>query len=149
MVRLVPMSPEEARAFLEWSDRQYAEEHVRAGTWAETDALTRARAETGRLLPKGLDTPDQFLLVIQNQTTGERLGEIWYCIQRSEGRPQLFVYWIGIDEQNRRRGYATEVLAQLEQEARRVGAYRVALHVFGNLQARLRSTPSSVTRLRT
>jgi ribosomal protein S18 acetylase RimI-like enzyme len=132
MVQLVPMSPEECRAFLERSDRQYAQDHVRAGTWEESEALRRAHAETEQLLPKGLETPDQFLRVIRDAAKGDRLGEVWYCIQRSEGRPQLFVYWIGIDEKHRRHGYATEVLNQLETEARRAGANRVVLHVFGD-----------------
>ncbi len=132
MVRLEPMSPEEFRTFLAWLDQDYADAHVRAGTWDRASALERAHAETQKLLPDGPATPDQFLNTIRESSTGARVGEIWHAIQREGTRPQLFVFWVGIDEKHRRRGYAGEALRMLEAEARRTGCYRVALHVFGD-----------------
>ena len=131
MVRLRPMTPEEFRAFLDWSVPDYAQANVRAGRWKESDAVDRSRAEYAQLLPQGVDTPDNFLRTIIDEQ-GARVGEVWFALQKQEGWPQLFVYWIGIDERHRRRGYATEVFRIVEGEAKRLGAARVALHVFGD-----------------
>jgi ribosomal protein S18 acetylase RimI-like enzyme len=132
MIRLVPMSLPEYELFVARSAKDYAAEHVRAGTWEAGDALRRAHAELGELLPQGLDTPDHFLRSVWDASGDERVGELWYCFQRAQARPQLFVYWIGIDEKHRRRGFATDVFERLEAVAREAGAHRVALHVFGD-----------------
>lgn len=129
MVRLVPITPEESHAFLERSDRQYADEHVRVGNREIAGALALARTETSRLLPQGLDTPVQSLRSIRDDAWGVRVGEGWYSLQRSERRPLLSVYWVGIDGPYRRRGFATR-LRRLEGESQRLGTARIALSVF-------------------
>jgi ribosomal protein S18 acetylase RimI-like enzyme len=150
MVQLEPMTGEEFRAFIDWLDRDYASAHVRAGTWDASEALARAHAETGKLLPKGLETPDHFLRVIRADPSGDRVGEVWYCYQRGERRPALFVYWIGIDAKHRRRGFAAATLEALEREGRNAGCARIALHVFGDnaaaqsLYAKLGYRPTNV-----
>jgi ribosomal protein S18 acetylase RimI-like enzyme len=132
MIQLVPMTPRELQAFLERSIPEYAAEHVRAGRWRKEDSVERSRAEHEHLLPNGVESPDNYLRTVVDPERGERVGEVWYTLQKQEGWPQLFVYWIGIDENHRRRGYASEVLRKVEEEARRLGASRVALHVFGD-----------------
>ena len=131
MIRLAPMTPEELRSYLERSIPEYAQSHVESGRWRAEDAVARSRAEHDELLPNGVATPDQYLRTVWDAEQGVRVGEVWYALQRQEGSPQLFVYWIGIEEAHRRRGYATDVLREVEREARRLGASRVALHVFG------------------
>jgi ribosomal protein S18 acetylase RimI-like enzyme len=137
MIRLVPMTPEDLRPFLDWIGAEYASLQVQNGTWEEDEALGLAHAETAEMLPKGLDTPDQTFRVILDQRSGERVGQVWYCIRYRGRRPQLFVQWIGIDEKHRRRGYATAVFRELDREARRVGAYWVGLGVDGDNVAAL------------
>lgn len=132
MIRLQPMTPEELHAFLERSIPAYAEDHVRAGRWKASDAIERSRAEHEQLLPQGVHTPDNYLRTVQDAASGARVGEVWYTLLMPEGFPQLFVYWIGIDAEHRRKGFATEVFGEIEKEARRLGATRIALHVFGD-----------------
>jgi ribosomal protein S18 acetylase RimI-like enzyme len=132
MIRLSPMTSDEYRAFVETLIPDYAEGHVRAGRWKAADAVEKSRAEVEQLLPHRAETPDQYLRIVRDAASGERVGEVWYALQRQEGWPQLFVYWIGIDPAARRKGYATAVFAELEAEARRLGASRTALHVFGD-----------------
>jgi RimJ/RimL family protein N-acetyltransferase len=131
MIRLEPMTSEELRAYLERSIPEYAQDHVASGRWRAEDAVARSRAEHDELLPNGVATPDHYLRTVWDAEGKVRVGEVWYALQRQEGSPQLFVYWIGIDEAHRRNGYASEVLREVEREARRLGASRVALHVFG------------------
>lgn len=131
------MTPGELQVYLERSIPEYAADHVRSGRWKPEDAVERSRAEHQQLLPRGVETPDNYLRTVLDPDLGERIGEVWYALQRQEGSPRLFVYWIGIAEAHRRKGYASAVLLEVENEARRLGATRVVLHVFGdNLGAR-------------
>lgn len=132
VIRLEPMTVEEFREFLAWSIPNYAEAHVRSGRWKPEEANARSKAEHEQLLPQGVSTPDHYLRTVRDARTGERVGEAWFNFQHQEGAAQVFVYWIGILEPHRRHGYAADVFAQIEQEARRLGAVRVALHVFGD-----------------
>ena len=151
MVRLIPMTAQESLAFLERNDRWYADERVRVGSWDAAEALALAKAETAQLLPQGLDTPDQFLRAVYDEARRERVGEVWYCIQKAHARPEVFVYWVGINEGHRRRGIATEVLREVETEARKIGAGRILLSTAGDnapalaLYTRLGFHPSSLT----
>jgi RimJ/RimL family protein N-acetyltransferase len=131
MVRLDPMSAQEYDAFLAWSIPEYAAEHVRAGNWDPAKAIELAQAEHAQLLPKGPETPDHYLRTIVKEPDGKRVGEVWYAVRKQGPVTELFLYWIGIDEAHRRHGYAAEALGQIEREALRLGATRMALHVFG------------------
>ncbi|MCI4345136.1 MAG: GNAT family N-acetyltransferase [Thermoplasmata archaeon] len=150
MIQLVPMTPDEYERFAAESVDLYAADHVRAGTWTPADAPARARAELAGLLPNGVETPDHVLRVVRDGATGERVGEVWFAFQHTEGPPQLFLFWIGINEKHRRRGLATAVFAELEKDARERGATRVALHVFGenagaqSLYAKLGFKPTNI-----
>jgi len=133
MVRLRPMSPTELDVLLERLTPDYAADHVRSGQWDEGDAVARSRREIARLVPEGVRTPNQFLRTIVDDSGDQRVGEVWYALQTMERvRPQVFVYWLGIDLPFRRRGYAAQVLRWMEDEARRLGADRIALHVFAD-----------------
>jgi GNAT superfamily N-acetyltransferase len=131
MIRLEPMTPERAAAFLEESIRRYAEDNTRSGRWTPDVAMDASRKEHEKLLPDGLDSADQFLRTVHDGASGVRVGDLWYA-HRSEGGPkQVWIFWIGIDPQHRRRGYAADALRAVELEARRLGSDRVGLHVFG------------------
>jgi ribosomal protein S18 acetylase RimI-like enzyme len=126
------MTPAEAESYLARSVEQFAADRVRAGLSERAEALSQARAELDRLLPRGLETPDHYFRAVLDEGTGERVGEVWYALERTGGTTQLFVCWIGIDEAHRRRGFAQATLLLLEGEARRLGVPRIALHVFGH-----------------
>ena len=134
MVRLEPMTDPEFRELLSALDREYAEDHVRAGTWPKEGSLERAHAETTSLLPQGLQTPDQFLRTVVDERTGQRVGEVWYAVRQDGLLRELWIYWVGVAEGHRRHGFGQAVLVQLEEEARRLGVSHLALHVFGDNQ---------------
>jgi ribosomal protein S18 acetylase RimI-like enzyme len=150
VLRLDPMTPEELDRWLAHAIPAYAEDHVRAGRWDAANALELSRAEHARLIPQGVATPDQFLRTLRDAASGQVVGELWYALRKEGARTDLFVYWIGIAEAHRRRGYAREALRALEPEAKRLGADRIALHVFGEntgAQALYRSLGYEVTNL--
>ena len=150
MVGLRPMTDAEFEAFRERSVREYGAEHVRAGQWAAEESEERASAEFLQLLPQGAGTADHYLQVIVDGGSGARLGEVWYCLLRPRAGRLLFLYLIGDDAPFRRRGVASGVLTLLEAEARRLGAGRIGLHVFGDntpaqaLYARMGYAPTNI-----
>ena len=126
------MTASEFQEFRERDVLQYAEANVRAGSWEFEWAVERSREEYSTLLPNGLDTPSHHLCAILDPSSGARVGEVWYAIQESHGRKELFVYWIGIRADLRRRGYASATIGALDKEAQTLGAKRISLNVFGD-----------------
>jgi len=63
------------------------------------------------------------------------VGALWFAAEEREGGPWAFVYDVRIDNAYRRRGYGTQALEALEEEARELGLPRIALHVFGHNHA--------------
>ena len=131
MIRVEPMTEARFTAFLEESVTRYAEENVRSGRWDPASALEASRTEHEKLLPQGLKTPNEYLRSIFVAETAERAGDLWYSHRSENGPKQVWIFWIGIDEAHRRRGYAGEALRAVEAAARDLGSSRVGLHVFG------------------
>lgn len=131
-VRLVPLPPAELDDYLELLIREYAQDHVRDGQWTEAEAPARARRDVGRLLPRGVDTPDQYLRAIVADRAGVPVGRLWYAVRREEGPPHLFIYDLLIFENERGHGYGEAAMRALEPIARELGVSRIGLHVFGH-----------------
>lgn len=135
MITLRPMIEADFRIYLDKMIPEYAREKVAAGNWSAEEALERARVEYESYLPQGLQTPGQFLFTLWNES-GEKVGFLWYAIQ-SRQPGWGFIYDFEIYEPFRRRGYASQALILLEQDARLRGLNKLELHVFGhNIAAR-------------
>ena len=133
LVKLTPMTEKEFQEFLERDIREYAAEKVRAGQWAEAEALQKSRKEHERLLPEGLMTRDHHLFTVR---AGEdAVGVIWLKASLDSPRPTGFIYDLFIAERFRRKGYASQAMLQLEEEARSLGLRQLGLHVFAHNQA--------------
>ena len=87
---------------------------------------------TSQVLPEGRETPNRHFMNVVDEATGRRVGEVWYLAEPKGGKTQFWIDWLFIEPQHRRRGYATQVLQQLEAEARRLGADRVGLSVLSD-----------------
>lgn len=108
---------------------RHAADSVRRGLWTEALSIEASRREFDELLPAGIDTPGHFFCAIVDAVDGTVVGETWYSIEAKGGKLQFWVDWIGIEPPHRRRGYATEVLRQLEEKAKVEGAERIGLGV--------------------
>ena len=137
MVALIPMTEADYQVFLEQSIKDYAQDHVRNGRWSEEEALQQSRQEFQKYLPQGVQTPDNYLYMIVEEQTEQRVGILWFAMHTRAGKRQAFIYDVVIFEQFRRRGYATQAFHLLEERARELGATSIGLHVFGhNVAAR-------------
>lgn len=129
VVRLEPMSEGDFQESLDRAIPRHAAEQVRQGLWTKEDAVEASRLEFDQLLPLGRETADYHFCQVVDEGTGSRIGETWYVVRSRGGKTQFWVDWIWIEPQFRRRGAATQVFRQLEEEARKLGADRVGLHV--------------------
>src|SRR3972149_3780449 len=135
MISLRVMTEEEFQAFLAESIPEYASEKVKAGNWTAEEALERSREAHAKLLPQGLDSPNQHLYAIEHEAT--HVGRLWLSVDPQTAGSAGFIYDLFVDEPFRRQGIAGEAMRLLEKEALRLGVNSLALHVFGyNLAAR-------------
>lgn len=131
-IRLTPMNERDYEEFLLRTIDEYAREKVRAGAWLEEESVALAISEFDRFLPQGLQTPDAFLYVIEEQEQGYQLGHLWIGLIEGVFGKVAFLYEINIFEAHRNRGYGTEAMQKLEVLAAELGAIQIALHVFGH-----------------
>ncbi|HEY1778160.1 MAG TPA: GNAT family N-acetyltransferase [Solirubrobacteraceae bacterium] len=122
----------EGDALSAWLDRlgvEYAQERVAAG-----DEPERAKASVERnrqeFFPGEVAAPGQLVFRLVNDE-GQEVGTLW--IGRMPERPpgQWWVWTIEIEAPFRGRGFGRAAMELGEQEARKAGARRLGLNVFG------------------
>ena len=72
------------------------------------------------------------VLLIHDDTLDEKVGYLWWGIREQHGTCTATLYFIGIFEPYRRRGYATQALRLLEEQVREAGLDEIRLYVFGH-----------------
>jgi ribosomal protein S18 acetylase RimI-like enzyme len=118
--------------------REYAAEHVRAGNWAEEEALARSEAEFEEILPDGLAQPDTLLLTAVDED-GAAVGLTWIALKHPRGAPDTaWVFDIEVAAEHRGRGLGRALLAAAEAEVARHGVGHLGLNVFGSNTVALR-----------
>jgi ribosomal protein S18 acetylase RimI-like enzyme len=130
-IELVPFTQEKFDAWLPRAIAEYAQEHVAAGRWSEAESIEKSRSEHERLLPQGPQTPGHHMWSIVRMADRQPVGLLWIQVQ-DKPTPRAFIFYIEIDQQFRRRGYAEQAMLKLEEEARRLGLESIGLHVFGH-----------------
>ena len=134
LVKLVPMQPSDLESYLAVAVQEYARDKIHAGNYTASEGLEKARAEFDALLPKGIETPKQHLFSILNKEA-EKVGIIWLAEIQSGAQRFAFIYDIRIYEQYRRKGFGTQAMLAVEEQAKALGLDRIALHVFGHNKA--------------
>ena len=132
MIRLTSMTAADFQAYLEEDTERYAQERVRAGDWHPSEALQKSREEHQQLLPDGLATKNHYLLSIEDEALGSKVGVIWFAIYDRQLQPVAFVYDFSIYEEFQRRGYGRQALLTLEAKVKELGIDKIALHVFAH-----------------
>lgn len=131
-VALAPMTPEEFTAYLEPAIRDYAQQKIRSGDCTEHEALALSRAEYDKLLPLGLDTPEQHLFTVRDADSGEPVAIFWLALRPVADRVEAFVYDVEVIEKYRGQGYGRATMQAGIDKARELRADSVGLHVFGH-----------------
>ena len=137
-------------AYRERDILHYARDKVDAGVWSPKEAPGLAAAEIDGLLAEGTRTRDHFLYLVHDAGSGEEVGVVWFAIRETEMGRAVWIYDVEIFGQYRRRGFATDTLQAVEERARKLGADKIELHVFGHnsaartLYEKLGYTPTSI-----
>ena len=129
------MTEPEFQAYYEYAVQDYAQDHVKAGTWLTSEALPNSEKQYRQLLPEGLATRNQYLFSIEDEETGAKVGMIWFAVDDKKTVPSSFIYDIRIQEEFRSRGYGTQALRALEEKVKELGVSKIGLHVFGHNHA--------------
>ncbi len=126
------MTGSEFEKYLSTAIPGFAQEKMRAEKMSAAEAEQVSIESYKNLLPKGVESPDQFLFTIVEAQSNQGIGMIWFAKKISAARKQAFVYDFEIEESFRGRGYGKEALLLIETEARALGLDSMGLHVFGH-----------------
>lgn len=132
MVQLVKMSMQDYESYIGNAIGEYAGEKVKAGTWAEEEAMQLSRETFQRLLPEGIDTPSQYLFTITDMNTNLKIGVLWFHLREKFSSREAFIYDFLLFEEFRGKGYGTQAMRALEQVAQALDINKLSLHVFGH-----------------
>jgi ribosomal protein S18 acetylase RimI-like enzyme len=95
-------------------------------------AKKKSDGDWANLMPKGRVPNGHHVFAIEEDESGERVGDLWFAERTSDFDSTVaFVYSIEIYEQFRGRGYGKQGMLLLEDEVRKLGLDHVALNVFG------------------
>jgi GNAT superfamily N-acetyltransferase len=132
MVVFADMPESEFAAWKEMAIVEYAADKMKAGNDTAEGGVERSRREFESLLPDGLKTRGHHIMAVVDETTGQRIGRIWYADPPGPRSDMLWIYDIEIDSTQRGKGYGTAALKLTEQKARELGKKRMGLHVFAH-----------------
>jgi len=131
-VRLRPLRDDELPAFVEHARAAYEDELVSQAGLRPAEAAQKAVDDWSRLLPDGNVPPGNDLYAIEDEASGERVGDLWIAERDNDvGEKTLFVYSIEIFPELRGRGFGREAMLLFEDEARRRGLSQANLTVLG------------------
>src|SRR2546423_15138652 len=76
-VRLRPLREDEFEDWLSRSREGYAREMVENGGFPEPEAREKARGDFAGLLGDGLETPGHAVFALEDDSSGEHVGDFW------------------------------------------------------------------------
>ncbi|MFP4975428.1 GNAT family N-acetyltransferase [Paenibacillus sp. CN-4] len=131
MIKLMKMDESTFQFFINQSTRDFAEEKVKSGSWDAEQALKASKEAMAGFLPRGLHTDGAFLYSAVETETDTHVGYIWFNVTEGRSGREAFIYDLYIYEPFQGKGYGTQVMQALDEEARQMEIRRIGLHVFG------------------
>jgi ribosomal protein S18 acetylase RimI-like enzyme len=128
-IDLRPMRPDEFPAWKAESVAAYAADMRENGGVPRDAADAKANGDFDGLLAQGVETPDQFLHVIEDD--GAVVGSLWTATRDSPTGRVVFVYEVRVAEHARGRGLGRAAMEFTERFAREQGLDRIELNVMG------------------
>jgi ribosomal protein S18 acetylase RimI-like enzyme len=128
-----PMTATEFEGYLGWVVEDYAAELERNGKAVGEAAMEASRASFASLLPDGVETAGQVLLVAEDTDEGGHVGVLWFG-PSTDDPSTAWVYDVTVDEDQRGRGWGRTIMHAFEGEARARGFARAGLNVYADNQ---------------
>ena len=83
---LRPLRADELPDYLARGQESYARDMVAHAGISQEAARAKAEHDWHRLLPDGLASTGQYLFALEDPSTGERVGDLWFAEQAPHGR---------------------------------------------------------------
>lgn len=131
-VQLREMSKDEFKIFFENSIFDYANDLMKSSNITMDEARIQAQGEFEEMLPNGLETKDNVLRIIVDVAEQKTVGIIWYLFEMTDDIKQVFLSDFIIKEEERRKGYASITLIEMERDARKNGCAESIIYVWKN-----------------
>lgn len=84
------------------------------------------------ILPKGLNTPNNFFFSVVDEDSEEKVGLLWMNIREGWKEQLVFVSDIRIYEAYQRQGYGMQTFKAMEDKVRELGLNKISLHAFSH-----------------
>jgi ribosomal protein S18 acetylase RimI-like enzyme len=124
MPRLLNMNPEEAKTFLASQAQRYAQDISESQDITIEKARKIVASERESLSVN--DDNEHFFYVADGAAN---VGQIWLTVRNKEA---LFISYIEIFQEFRGKGYGTQAMKLIEQQAKTLGCNQIWLHVFAS-----------------
>ncbi len=123
------MTEPEYEQLRSWLDEDYAQDVAKAMGVTPEEGRAAAEKQLAELLPDGLKSEGHHFwkIVAENDVA---VGDLWVLVELAKER--AFIYFIGVDEAHRGKGYARAAMQALETTAKPMGASHIDLNVFGD-----------------
>lgn len=128
-IKLRKMTLHEYNVFYDYSSNQHANELMRELNISFDKALHETEIELKEMLPDGLDTKHNSLMVIEDTLDAKIVGFIWYLYELTNDIQQVFLSDFVIQKQERQKGYATAALYEMGKTAKSCGCEESVLFV--------------------
>ena len=129
-VQLRKMNTREFQQFKRYSIEDYSKDLMENSEMSFEEAMIQSKKEFTEMLTDGVDTPDTELMVIEDTDTQKKVGVIWYLYEVTDGIKHTFLSDFVIKEEERRKGYATAALYEMEKRASMNGCTECRLFVW-------------------
>lgn len=129
-VKFRKMSSTEFEAFKKESVAEYAEDLVTSQKLSMEQAMKQSEAEFIEMLPDGIETSNQCLRIIEDSECEKQVGFIWFLYEVTEGVNQIFLNDLKIYEKERRKGYGSAALLEMERIGKEAGCSESVLYVW-------------------
>ena len=128
--QLAPLTQADFDAWIPRQKIMYKKDIVAMGM-SEEEAEKKAENDFQTLLPKGLESPGQYLFKLLNAER-TRVGFLWFGIRGEGAQKRAFIYDVIVEETFRGQGLGKVLMQLCEEEVKKLGLKTLGLHVFGH-----------------
>lgn len=132
IVKLEKMTKSDFDHYISIAVNAYAIEKVKAGTWTEDEAYKLSEESFKKLLPNDTETERQYLYSIFDNDKNIKVGYLWLEFSENLIDKTAFIFDFLILEEFRGKGYGTQSMIALDNEAKKHKISKVSLHVFAH-----------------
>ncbi len=129
MIQLIPMNEDDFKNFIILTDEEHARERMKTDFQTYEEALAITKSIRIKMLSSGLNTPKHFFFNTIDDSK-KTLGSVWLCMNTESS--EAFLYYIYIQENERRKGYGKQTMLAIEKLATENGVKVMWLNVFGH-----------------